>query len=767
MAEDVAEQAEDEAAPAARSRPSSTDKPRRMTEEDLITLIGQYEKNCLGSEVAAGSVAGDFAADSAKAMTTLEVDRYNALNAYYGRPLGNEIETSSTVVVPEFRDTVEWIMPQLARIFLAATSACSFDPEGPDDVEASAEETAAVNHVFMRLNPGFFVIHDYCKDAMMLRNGYVRVDVEEVTEPTEETYTGLTEESLTQLLSDKEAPPQNEMEMEGEEPRKGPEVEVIGQREYTMKVPAPLDAPPGTPDQDVTVFDVRLRIKKTVKRIVVEAIPPEEMRIAAGTRSNDLDRCAFVQQKIRRTRSALVAEGYPEEEVYAATAIPDDWFEMDALARNQVLDQMQLNPDETEDKSQQELEVRNTTIQVDFDGDGVSERRQVVLIGNKVFSNDIIEECPVASGVPKRMPHRHTGISLYDELIDLQVINSELVRQGLNGLRLSLNPRVGVDWKNCSLSDLMTWRSGGVVRTNGNPQSVLFPFQSPTNTIDQIRPMLDITEQWRVMRTGVGQKTMGLDADALQDVTKGAQLAAMSAASLKIEMVARLLAEGLKDVFLKIHALLIRHQDEPMQFQIGKEWKQTDPRKWRKRTRVSPNVGLGSGNREEARANMALLGTMMKEAGGLGLVGPKQGYNFFKMGCSLLGYEHPEEFAMDPASDEFKQAQAAKQNQPPDPKVQAAAIKAKADAADTEARVQIAKMEQQTENERAQAEVAHAALQGREDRQVTLAGQDAQLATKLLEIISKVVASQLSKDPGVNAGAVLREDLQTLEGRGA
>jgi hypothetical protein len=269
------------------------------------------------------------------------------------------------------------------------------------------------------------------------------------------------------------------------------------------------------------------------------------------------------------------------------------------------------------------------------------------------------------------------------------------------------------------------------------------------------------------MRTGVGQKTMGLDADSLQDVTKGAQLAAMSAASLKIEMVARLLAEGLKDVFLKIHALLLRHQDEPMKFQIGERWVETDPRKWRKRTRVSPNVGLGSGNREEARANMALLGTMMKEAGALGLVGPKQGYNFFKMGASLLGYEHPEEFAMDPASDEFKQAQAAKAQQPPDPKVQAATIKAKADAADTQAKVQIAQMENQTEKTRAQAEVAHAALQSREDRQVTLAGQDAQLATKLLEIIAKVVASQLSKDPGVNAGAVLRDDLQTLEGRGA
>ena len=742
--------ADDYEAAASTSTEVPAEKPQQMTDEDLLDIIFRYEKNSLGSEVAAGASIGSVTGDTDKTMTSLEIDRYNALNTYFARPLGNETETSSTVVWPELRDTVEWIMPQLMRIFMAAQSPCVFDPEGPDDVRQAQIETAAVNHVFMRMNDGFMVVHDYCKDSMLLRNGYVSTCSELVNDVSEETYSGLNEAQLTQLLSDKG----------GED-----EVEVVGQHEEETVIPPPLDAPPGTPSQKANLFSVRLRIRKEVRKILVEAVPPEEMRIAAGTRSNDLNKSPFVMHKTKKTRSALITEGYDEATVNGLSALPDDWFEMDALARNKVIDQLQLDEDEG-DRSQQEIQIRSVTLSVDFDGDGVSERRQILVAGNQILDNEVVEECPISSGVPKRMPHRHTGISLYDELLDIQVIKSELMRQGLNSLRLAVNPRIGVDWKNCSLGDLMTWRSGGVVRTNGNPQSVLFPFTSPTGMMQQIAPMLEVMDKARTMRTGVGEHTMGLDADALQDVTKGGQLAAMSAASLKVEMVARLLAEGLKDVYLKIHALLIRHQDVPLKFQMGETWQETDPRKWRKRTRVSPNVGLGSGNREEMRANLAMLGTIQEKAAAMGLVGPKQVYATSKMAIALIGYEHPESFVLDPDGQEYKQLQAQRQAQTPqDPRVAAATINAKVKQQDIQARLQETKMEQQTEQTRAQAEVLHSALQNKEDRDVQMAGMDVKLFTDLAKILATIVAGQLKEQANVNAGAVLRQDVQSLEGR--
>lgn len=725
------------------------DGPKKMTDEDLLELISQYSRASIGAEVASGATVGNAYVNSEQEMTTAQVDRFNAINAYFARPIGNEEENASQVVIPEFRDTVEWVMPQLMRIYMAAQSPCVFDPEGPDDTRQAAIETAATNHVFMRLNEGFFVVHDYMKDSMILRNGYIRVEVVDEEKTSEESYSGLNELGLTQLLQKKDDKRQ---------------VEVIEQDEYQMEVPPPLDAPPGTPGQPQTVFDVKLRITEKVKRIVVEALPPEEMRIAAGTRSNDLDKSKFVEHKTKKTRSELISDGFDADVINGLAAVPDDWLEMVALARNEVIDELQT--EDIGDFSMQEIPVSNITIMVDYDGDGIAERRQVLVAGNKIIDNEVIEECPVASGVPKRMPHRHTGISLYDELVDLQVLKSELARQGIDGLRLSTRGRVGVDWKNCNLDDLMEWRMNGLVRTNGNPQAVLFPFQAPSNIMGQVIPMMEQVDKWRTMRTGVGEGTMGLDADELNDVTKGAKLAAMSAASLKIEMVARLLAEGLKGAYLKVHAALIRHQDVPMRFQMGEEWVETNPSKWKKRTRISPNVGLGSGNREESRANFAMLGAMMEKAHAAGLVSPKQVYNAFKMGVSLLGYEHPEAYAMDPSGPEFKEWQKQQQqSQPPDPRVQAAKINAGIKHEQIQADLKEAGMEQQTEKMRAQAELAHDALQGREDRQVDMAQTDAQMFTDLAKILATIVGRQLQGDPSANAGAVLRQDVQSLEGR--
>ena len=727
--------------------PKAPGGPSPMSDEDLLNLIGDYERSSLGSDTASGATTGNTYYNSNQLMTTLEIDRYNALNTYFARPIGNETENSSQVVLPELRDTVEWIMPQLMRIFLASKTPCVFDAEGPDDVDRAQRETEAVNHVFMRLNAGFFVIHDYCKDALLLRNGYVRSQSVQEEYTREEEYSGLDEIQLEALLSDK-----------GDE-----QVEIIGQSEEVIDIPPPLDAPPGTPYQQQTTFSVRLRITGKRRKVLVEAIPPEELRIASGTRGNDLDASRFVAHVTEKTRSELIEEGHDPAIVNAAQPGKPSWLEMDALARDQTIDQLQTN--DPAEFASQKVQFRSVTIQCDFDGDGIAERRQVLICGDKIVENEIIEECPISSGVPKRMPHRHTGISLYDELVDIQVIKSELARQGLNNLRLANNGRIGVDWKNCNLSDLMVSRAGGVVRTNGNPAGVLMPFQHPSNLMDQVIPMMQYVDTWRTMRTGVGEHTMGLDADALQDVTKGGQLAAMSAASLKIEMIARLLAEGLKDVFLKIHALLIRHQDQPLKFQMGSQWVEELPTSWKKRTRISPNVGLGSGNREEARANLAMLNGMQDKAAQFGLIGPQQMYNTFKLGVSLLGYEHPEQFAMDPKSPEYKQAMQQRMQQPPDPRIAAAQINAGVAKEKIQADQLRAQAEEHTEQIRAQAEITHEAIQAQADRQAEMSKSQMDLVIQVAKIIAPILAGQLKQDPSANAGQMLRQDVQSFEGR--
>src|SRR6185503_19141475 len=282
--------------------------------------------------------------------------------------------------------------------------------------------------------------------------------------------------------------------------------------------------------------------------------------------------------------------------------------------------------------------------------------------------------------------------------------------------------------------------------------------QHPSNMMEQVIPTMEYVDTWREMRTGVGKDTMGLDSESLQDVTKGGQLAGMAAASLKTELIARCLAEGLKDVFLKIRALMVRHQTQPLQFQMAGKWVNVDPTQWRDRTRVSPNVGLGSGTREESRQNIQLLGAMQEKIAALGLVGPKQAYETFKRGAMLLGFDQPERFAMDPSSDEFAQWQAQHPPQPP-PQLLAAQERTKQVETQAQAGIEKAQIAEQAASKRAQAEVVHSAIQNKEDRAVDMAGMDMQAFIALGKLLTQIVASQLKQDPSVNAGQVLRQDI--------
>lgn len=729
---------------------------KKMPEGELLALIRAQELASMGSSVAAGATISTTVFPSQQTMTTLEIDRYNALNAFFARPLGNEVENRSQIVLPELRDTIQWIMPQLMRIFAASPEIFRFDPEGPNDTDQAQLETATVNHVFMKENPGFLILHDFFWDAMLMRNGYVEVYYKKFKDTGTESYTGITHIELTQLLEDKD----------------DQEIEVLEQREYSVQIPQPSGQPLSIP-----VFDLKIRRTKEVGKVCIEGIPAEEMRISPRVRGG-LDDSPFSSHVSEETRSNLIAEGYDRATVDALPSGRPNWWEIDALARNQVTDQ--LSAESPTDRAMQEIEFHNVVMRVDYDGDGIAELRQIIVAGDKVLSNEEIEETCFASGHAIRMPHRHTGISMYDLLMDLQVLKSTLFRQGIDNLAIANQTRIGADWKNTNVDDLLTVRPGGVVRTNGPPQNALMPIVQPSNLVQQVIPALEYCDGMREMRTGVGRSTMGLDADELQDVTKGGQLAAMSAASLKIELIARLLAEGVIDIAKKIHGTLQRHQDQKLNFELSGKWVQVDPTSWRKRTRVSARVGLGSGNREEARANIVMLGQAQQALVPFGLIGPQHVYQSFKDAISILGFEHPEKYAFDPQSQEFQQWKASQPPPQPAPQVQAAQIRAQTEQqkAQLQSQGQVIDLKRKliemqgkilSEKQRSETELMHAAIQaqhdraheaqqGAHDRMVTAAGNaDAaheQRFEALLKAFTQIATAQLAAKTQVETASM-------------
>lgn len=680
----------------------------KMTDDDLLVLIQTHEANSIGNSANASGVGlGSTTPQQQNDLTTVEIDRYNALNFYNARPFGNEQTDRSQVVLPELRDTVEWMLPQLMRMYAGTSRICSFDPVKPGDEAFAEQETDVVNYVFLKQNNGFNLLYDAFKDALLLKNYYFKAGWEKKKHVSIEPYSDLTRDELVKIFVEAEENG-DELEVLEQETKQSLIPGLAPQPTQNMPpqaTPAPMPVPmqPGAPlqpqnpaidpsslfatiqaalPQPTTTYDIKLRRTTYKGQVVVECCPPEDMRISARARS-DMNESPYTAFHSKPTRSELIEMGFDKAIVDSIPKAKPSWVEMDKLARDSALDEM-TDPDES-DPSVTPVELKECYLRVDYDGDGVAELRRVLVGGSKILENEEVPFVAFSSGVPCRMSHRHIGVSLYDMMGDLQMIKSMLFRQTMDNIYLKNNTRTAVNNQTVNLDDLLTNRPGGIVRVNGSPISEIQPLEVGDVT-SETNALMDRVDSMRTMRTGVGANTLGLDPDALQNITAANGAAALSAAQLKIEMIALLLGDGLKDLFLKIHALLIMHQDQKLDVQLRGEWIEADPSQWKTRTAVTLNIGLGSGNRQELRANAMALAGAQQQAAAMGLVGPKQAYNTAIKLLEGLGWENGHgNYFMSPDSPEYAQAmqakqQSAQQAQASDPKLALARFKAQSDA---------------------------------------------------------------------------------------
>jgi hypothetical protein len=266
--------------------------------------------------------------------------------------------------------------------------------------------------------------------------------------------------------------------------------------------------------------------------------------------------------------------------------------------------------------------------------------------------------------IAKRMPHRHVGESLDDELADLQEIKTVLMRQLLDNVYLTNNNQWIVN-ERVNLVDMTTSLPGGIKRVAGlEPvDGAIMPVLSQP-IIQQLLPVVDYVDGVKENRTGISRASTGLDPDILKQSTKGAFLENLNRASQKIEMITRMLAEtGVKELFLQVHGLLLRHQDKPRVVQMRGQWVQVNPQEWRERTDMTARVGLGTGNEEEKREKLLLISQLQDKLVQAGMVGPNQMYSLFADIAETMGFDMPEKYAMSPDSQEYQQAMQQKQGQ--------------------------------------------------------------------------------------------------------
>lgn len=159
-------------------------------------------------KMSTGTLKAMLAAEKADALSAMRAsklsnERATAMDYYNGEIKDMPAEAGrSRAVSTDVSDTVEGMMPSLMEIFCGGDEVVKFEPVGPEDVKAAEQETDYVNHVFMQQNPGFLILYSFIKDALLSKNGIVKVFWEEKEEEEEETYYGLTDDQFMMLVSD-------------------------------------------------------------------------------------------------------------------------------------------------------------------------------------------------------------------------------------------------------------------------------------------------------------------------------------------------------------------------------------------------------------------------------------------------------------------------------------------------------------------------------------------------------------------------------------
>lgn len=616
-----------------------------ISSRDLVAILKQHRENSLG-------------ADSGELGTA----RASALDHYHGRPYGNEVEGRSQVVSKDLMEAVDWALPAIMRAFLQSGKLGEFMPVGPDDEPLAEQESDYTNQVMMQENPGFMILHDAVKDTLLLKNGYVKHFWEVEEKVSEEDYTGLTIERLTKLMQD----------LQGQ----GAEVEVKGQDSKVYDVD-------GVPTE---FFDIKLQIKKKCGRMVWMAVPTEEVRVSKRCRGS-LQDSPFTEHAPRGiTRSDLIEMGMPRSFVDGLPALNEKQNDSQAQARDSSTDETAAMDGTFQDRSMDEMEFRESYVRVDYDGDGIAELRKIVTVSDRIPPgeqwNEPIPAVPMTGFVMKRVPHRHVGESLDDELNDIQEIKTTLERQMMDNLYLSNNSEKVVN-ERANLRDFMVTLPGGIKRIKGDGPvgDAWAPIVVPP-VLDKILPAIDYLDKTKEIRTGI-RPGSDMDPDMLKEVTKGAFLEHLNRASQKIEMIVRMLAEsGVKEAFLQCHSILVRHQDQPKVVQLRGKWVPVNPREWKERTNLKARVGLGTGNEEEKRQKLLLLAGLQAQILQAATAAPPQVYAkmyaLFEDVAKAMNFEMPEKYALAPNGPEFQQLTQMLQNRPnPEMAVEQAKITAK------------------------------------------------------------------------------------------
>jgi hypothetical protein len=582
----------------------------KMTDSELLAIIEPAEQDAM-------IFNGDFMSEN---------NRY--LKEYLGKPYGDEVDGQSSVVSTDVSDVVESDMPSLARIFMGSGDILSFQSSSDNEIEVleAEEKTKYVNWIVRNQPESFQILHNWLKDAEIQKNGVVKYFVDESKEVETVSFSGVDVDELSSIADS----------LKGSKVDK---VEVVEQLE----------------DDESGTFDISFRVTKEQKKICIINVPPESFLITKN--STSLNDAPLVGDRIRKTRSELLSEGFKRELIDQLPSVGEKDSQGEEIKNTRDYDQGGSTRPVINDWAGEEVDIHDLYMKVDYDGDGIAERRHIMKSGNKILINEPFNHVPYASLSAVLMPHKVIGRSRAEIVSSTQRQKTVLLRGALNNMYMVNNPR-SVVHSDVDLDDMLTVRTNGIVRLEEDsqvlPQNAVFPLKVPYIG-DRALQMLQYVDQARAQTTGAMLANQGLDSDAIGRETATRFDGVEKAGEAKIELIARNYAEtGFRKLYEGIAWLASRYQDTATEFRVLGKQLTVNPSSWKYSHNTVSYVGLGAGNNEKMVSSLQGIYAIQQQlqAQGSELVDSKDIYNTLKRIVDGLGMPRVDEFFNDPEKPE-------------------------------------------------------------------------------------------------------------------
>ena len=410
------------------------------------------------------------------------------------------------------------------------------------------------------------------------------------------------------------------------------------------------------PQHKPITHDVTIVTTKKLSQARVMGVPPEEFGIERGARNiKDCNYC--FHEVVSKTQADLIAEGFDEDQINALNEYTGN-TEIETLARDSVGEHFKTGTGSS-NKSARLIKITEHYVRMDYEGDGKPCLYQVITGGTQgeILKKDG-KECiepfdapPFATTTPVPITHRFFGRSLADLVMPVQREKTALKRGALDNLYLHNNPRVEVAEANAgpnTLDDLLVSRPGCIVRTK---TSGGLNWQVVPDITGSVFPALQYLDAELESRTGVSRATQGIDANALQNQSATAVAQVFTASQMRMKLTARIIAEGVKDIFSLLHATIRKHGQQAQTVRLRNQWVEVDPREWKSRNDMTIHVGLGSGGKAQQFAQIMALANVQKEMvvnGKANLVDDAKLYNTAAEIVKIMGHKNPNKFFNDP-----------------------------------------------------------------------------------------------------------------------